>query len=176
MTRYLLDTGPAQQFINNHAAVRQHATIRKQSGDIIDICVPVLGELWSGVEGSSSRDANLKRLKHSLGKLVLWPYDAVAAAEFGRIFNVLKKAGRPMQQIDIQIAAIALTLGSCRNPRRIVDRPPLGQRRTAENINEFRWRKIRFDCVFHDLTPSTSTSNPWLTNSPCKSTHEQLMN
>lgn len=44
---------------------------------------------------------------------MLWPYDKSAAAEFGRIFNVLKKMGRPMQQIDIQIAAIAMSLGNC---------------------------------------------------------------
>ena len=113
MTRYLLDSGPAQQFINNHAAVRQNATMRKQSGAVIGICVPVLGELWSGVEGSASREANLKRLRHNLSQLVLWPYEKQAAAEFGRIFNVLKKAGRPIQQIDIQIAAIAMTLGNC---------------------------------------------------------------
>jgi len=44
---------------------------------------------------------------------VLWPYDKPAAEEFGRIFTALKRMGRPMQQIDIQIAAIALTLGDC---------------------------------------------------------------
>jgi tRNA(fMet)-specific endonuclease VapC len=32
---------------------------------------------------------------------------------FGRIFAELRRLGRPMQQIDIQIAAIALTLGNC---------------------------------------------------------------
>ena len=36
-----------------------------------------------------------------------------AAAMFGRIFAELRRIGRPMQQIDIQIAAIALTLGNC---------------------------------------------------------------
>src|SRR5688572_6414987 len=106
MTRYLLDTGPAQQFINNHAAVRANATMRKQRDDVIGICVPVLGELWSGVEGSAARDVNLNRLMHGMRNLVLWPYDKQAASEFGRIFNVLKNVGRPMQQIDIQIAAI----------------------------------------------------------------------
>ena len=32
---------------------------------------------------------------------------------FGRIFAELRRIGRPMQQIDIQIAAIALSLGNC---------------------------------------------------------------
>ena len=108
-----MDTGPAQQLFNKHETVWKHATLRRKRGDIIGICVPVLGELWSGVEGSETRQANLKKLQHNLGRLVLWPYDKSSAAEFGRIFNVLKRMGRPMQQIDIQIAAIALTLGKC---------------------------------------------------------------
>jgi tRNA(fMet)-specific endonuclease VapC len=37
-----------------------------------------------------------------------------AAWEYGRLYAELCRIGRPMQQIDIQIAAIALTLGDCR--------------------------------------------------------------
>lgn len=35
-----------------------------------------------------------------------------AAEEYGRLFAALRRIGRPMQQIDIQIAAIALSLGN----------------------------------------------------------------
>jgi tRNA(fMet)-specific endonuclease VapC len=45
--------------------------------------------------------------------LIVWPYDEVAARRFGEIFAELRRLGRPMQQIDVQIAAIALTLGNC---------------------------------------------------------------
>jgi tRNA(fMet)-specific endonuclease VapC len=45
--------------------------------------------------------------------LVCWPYDKAAAYEYGRIFAELKKRGRIIQQIDMQIAAIALSLGNC---------------------------------------------------------------
>jgi tRNA(fMet)-specific endonuclease VapC len=69
--------------------------------------------LWSGVECSQSRELNLRRLQHGLSRLINWPYDENAAVEFGRIFAKLKQAGRPMQQIDIQIAAIAISLGNC---------------------------------------------------------------
>ncbi len=112
-SRYLLDTGPAQKFINNDAVIRQTADERRQRGDVIGICIPVLGELWSGVEGSATRKRNRQILQHSLSRFVLWPYDKPAAEEFGRIFTVLRRMGRPMQQVDIQIAAIALTLGNC---------------------------------------------------------------
>jgi tRNA(fMet)-specific endonuclease VapC len=113
MSRYLLDTGPAQDFIDGRNGVRERTDAARRRGDRIGICVPVLGELWSGVEGSSSRERNLQRLRHGLSRFVLWPYDAKAAAEYGRIFAELRRRGRPMQQVDIQIAAIALTLGDC---------------------------------------------------------------
>ncbi len=87
-------------------------SVRKH-GARIGICTPVLGELWSGVEGSISRDRNLQRLRWGLSRLILWPYDERAAAEYGRIFTELKRQGRPMQQIDMMIAAVAFAIGNC---------------------------------------------------------------
>jgi len=72
-----------------------------------------LGELWSGVECSSSRARNLASLRHALSKLIVWPYTADAAEEYGRIFAELRRAGRPIQQIDMQICAVARTLPNC---------------------------------------------------------------
>jgi tRNA(fMet)-specific endonuclease VapC len=79
----------------------------------IGICVPVLGELWAGVEGSHSRDRNLKKLRHALSRLFIWPYGNEAAEEYGRIFFELRRAGRAIQQVDMQIGAIARTLPNC---------------------------------------------------------------
>jgi tRNA(fMet)-specific endonuclease VapC len=113
MRRYLLDSGIAQQFINNRKGVLERATAARHDGHRIGICTPVLGELWSGVEGSVSRERNLQRLKTALSRLVVWPFENQAAAEFGRVFSELRRLGRPIQQIDIQIAAIAFSLGNC---------------------------------------------------------------
>jgi tRNA(fMet)-specific endonuclease VapC len=111
--RYLLDTGPAQDFINRRNGIQERADEERHRGNRIGICVPVLGELWSGVECSASRDRNAQRLRLALSRLVIWPYTHEAAEEFGRLFAELRRLGRPMQQIDIQIAAIALSLGDC---------------------------------------------------------------
>ncbi len=113
MMRYLLDTGVAQDFINYRRGVRERVDEERHQGHRIGICVPVLGELWAGIEGSSSRDRNEIRLRRALSRLVVWPYTDEAAAYFGRIFAELRRIGRPMQQVDIQIAAIALSLGNC---------------------------------------------------------------
>jgi tRNA(fMet)-specific endonuclease VapC len=75
--------------------------------------MPVVGELFAGIELSASREKNLARLIRSLNALFLWPFDRAAAEEYGRLFAALRRLGRPMQQIDIQIAAIALSLGNC---------------------------------------------------------------
>lgn len=79
----------------------------------VGTATPVVGELFAGVENSQSRDKNLVRVRHALATMVAWPFDRRAAETYGRIFAQLRRMGRPMQQIDIQIAAIALTLGSC---------------------------------------------------------------
>jgi tRNA(fMet)-specific endonuclease VapC len=109
---YLLDTGIAQDFQDDRRGVRGKAKAVRALGHRVGICVPVLGELWSGVEGSDQRERNLKRLRHALEKFVIWPYSTAAAAEYGRIFTELKHAGRPIQQ-DMQVAAIARTLPNC---------------------------------------------------------------
>lgn len=43
----------------------------------------------------------------------IWPFDETAAFEYGRIAAELRRIGRPMQVVDMMIAAIALTLGNC---------------------------------------------------------------
>ena len=113
MRRFLLDTGAAADYVFRRRGVFQKASEAVALGHRIGICVPVLGELWSGVYGSDSRDRNEKRLLQQLSDFILWPYTEEAAREFGRLFIDLRRAGRPMPQIDIQIAAIALTLGHC---------------------------------------------------------------
>jgi tRNA(fMet)-specific endonuclease VapC len=111
--RYLLDTGPAQDFLFQRRGVQDRVEQARLSGAKVGICTPVLGEIAAGLEGSASRESSWKIARRRLGKLVCWPYDPAAAHEYGRIFAELRRLGRPMQQIDIQIAAIALTLSNC---------------------------------------------------------------
>jgi tRNA(fMet)-specific endonuclease VapC len=113
MRRFLLDTKPAHDFNNNRFGIPERVDAERRKGNRIGICVPVLGELWSGVEGSSNRQGSLARLRIGVSKLIVWPFDVAAAEHFGRVFTELRRLGRPMQQIDIQIAAIAFALGNC---------------------------------------------------------------
>lgn len=113
MRRYLLDTGIAGLYVAQRDPVYARTRDEVQRGNVVGICVPVLGELWHGVENSASRDRSLRELRAALPSLRIWPYTDDAAEEYGRLATALRRLGRPMQQIDIQIAAIALTLGKC---------------------------------------------------------------
>jgi tRNA(fMet)-specific endonuclease VapC len=55
----------------------------------------------------------LHRPRLALSRFIVWPYTNEAAAEYGRIFAELRRIGPVIQQIDIQIAAIARTLPNC---------------------------------------------------------------
>lgn len=106
MKRYLLDTGIASDYVNRRHGVFERAGEAVRSGCRVGVGVPVLAELWGGVQLSATRDENAKRLRRRLVDLILWPLDAPAAEEYGRLFAYLRRIGRPMQQIDIQIAAL----------------------------------------------------------------------
>lgn len=113
MRRYLLDTGAAGDYFARRGKVFPRAKEEVARGNRLGICMPVLGELYFGIELSASRERNLQRLRRDLPTLTIWPFNEEAAAEFGRLAAVLRRIGRPMQQIDIQIAAVAFSLGNC---------------------------------------------------------------
>ena len=93
-------------------AVRDRANAAALRGDKVGVCMPVVAELWYGVENSATRKRNAQRLRSALRELVIWPFDIASAEEYGRLAAHLRRVGRPMQQIDIMIAAVALSLGN----------------------------------------------------------------
>lgn len=113
MKRYLLDTGVAGMYAARRDPVFTRVRDETSRGSVVGVGVPVLGELYFGAENSASRERALQALRVALASLRVWPFTNEAAEEFGRIAATLRRIGRPMQQIDIQIAAIALTLGNC---------------------------------------------------------------
>jgi tRNA(fMet)-specific endonuclease VapC len=113
MRKFLLDTGVASDYIHRRFGIYEKVRAVVHTGASVGVCVPVVGELWTGVELSATRERNAKELRHGLVDLTIWPYTTVAAHAFGRIFADLKRRGRPIQQIDIQIAAVVRTLPDC---------------------------------------------------------------
>jgi|ERR1019366_1449954 tRNA(fMet)-specific endonuclease VapC len=113
MTRFLLDTNSAGHYINRRHGVFELARLEVAKGNPIGIGIPVLAELVAGIEHSDSRERNMKSLKTALASLKLWPMDSPTAFEYGRLYAELARRGRPIGIVDMMIAAIAMTLGSC---------------------------------------------------------------
>jgi len=112
MTRYLLDTGIAADYIHRRRSVYERAREAVRMGHRIGIGIPVLAELWHGVENSSNPQRNADRLRRVLPELIVWPVTESAAEEYGRIAAELKRIGRPIGRFDMLISAIALSLGN----------------------------------------------------------------
>ena len=113
MKRFLLDTGIGGDFIDRRRGVYEHARNEVAQGNRVGIGIPVLAELVYGLERSTSRDLNMHSLRTALSAWRVWPFDIKAAFEYGHLAAELKRIGRPMQQVDIMVAAIALSLGNC---------------------------------------------------------------
>jgi tRNA(fMet)-specific endonuclease VapC len=113
MRRYLLDTCAMGDLINRRRGVHDKARAARLGGAKLGTCIPVLGELFFGIEFSQTRDQNRERLIRAIAGVSFWPYTREAAEEYGRVAAQLRRAGRSMQQVDMQVAAIALTLSQC---------------------------------------------------------------
>jgi tRNA(fMet)-specific endonuclease VapC len=113
MKRFLLDTGIMGDVVDRRRRVPERVREAQQSGGRIRTCMPVVAELFYGVEFSSTRDENLRRLQRALSGFICWPFERDAAEEYGRLAADLRRRGRAMSQIDVMVAAIALALGNC---------------------------------------------------------------
>lgn len=111
--RYLLDSNALTSLINNREPLTLRAKHVRRQGCRLGTCGPVVAEMLAGIEASASRDANLIRLNRGLSRLKCWPLDRRASETYGRLAAELRRTGRPMQTIDIMLAAIALSLGNC---------------------------------------------------------------
>ena len=113
MTRYLFDSGIVNDYAYRRHGVYARARRMALAGHHLGIGTPVLGELLGGVRASASSERNLRALERNLAHLRFWPFDESAARKYGELWAELRAHGRHMQVPDMQIAAIALTLGDC---------------------------------------------------------------
>jgi tRNA(fMet)-specific endonuclease VapC len=107
MTNYLLDTNHASWLMAQREPLVARLRQAQTTGDRFGISITILGELYYAVYASLRRAENLRRLQALAGALLLWPFDALAAEEFGRIQAEQKAKGRPIPPLDAQIAAVA---------------------------------------------------------------------
>jgi tRNA(fMet)-specific endonuclease VapC len=113
MSRYLLDTNAVADCVFRRRGVHERVRSARLAGHKIGTGIPVLAELFAGIEYSATRDANLDILNRNVGLFRQWPFTTDAAREYGRLYAHLRRNGRTIQTVDLMVAAIALTLGGC---------------------------------------------------------------
>lgn len=102
---YLLDTNICIAINNqNPQAIAQFS--RKYAQCYVPTIV--IAELYKGAYCSQKRELNLNRINDFLSLIpTIVEFDRKAAVEFGRIQGELKQLGKPTEDLDALIAAIA---------------------------------------------------------------------
>ena len=67
-----------------------------------------VAELTHGAHRSQHSEDNLARLEVLLSVLVVLPFDEAAGRKFGALKSELEARGEPLDNLDLQIASIAL--------------------------------------------------------------------
>ena len=75
------------------------------------LCISVVtyAELQYGVERSSSKKMNQEIIKDFISRLTVLSWDMEAASHYGKIRSNLEKKGTPIGNMDLMIAAHALS-------------------------------------------------------------------
>jgi predicted nucleic acid-binding protein len=109
----LLDTNVVSEPTKPRPDASVRAWVDSQPASTLFICAPVLAELHFGVHrlpAGARRDrlqSYIDDLQNDLYADRVLSFDALAAAEYGRIMAMRLRIGRPIQQMDALIAAIA---------------------------------------------------------------------
>lgn len=101
---YLLDTSILIELFAKDAEVL--ARLGKAESTFIPSIA--LGELHYGARKSSRTEKNLEQLEQLASTVVVLPCDAETSYWYGIVKDNLRKAGQPIPENDIWIAALAL--------------------------------------------------------------------
>jgi tRNA(fMet)-specific endonuclease VapC len=113
MKRYLLDTNALADCIFDRYGIKDRVKEARNSGATIGTCDIVLAEIYYGLEKSVSREQNLLIFEENLSRYKCWPLTREAVQTYGRVLADLSRRGQLIGEMDVLIAAIAMTLSSC---------------------------------------------------------------
>lgn len=105
---YMLDTNMCIYIIKKRPTglLEKFNSIPKNS---LCISVATYAELQYGVERSSSKKMNQEIIKDFISRLIVLSWDMDAASQYGKIRSNLEKKGTPIGNMDLMIAAHALS-------------------------------------------------------------------
>ena len=107
MKGYLLDTNHLSEAIRPGSPLAKRFGSAQRRGYRVGLCIPVLCELESGIQGLSHPEEHRFGLTRVLEHAKIWPIDSATALHYGRLFHVLRGRGRVLSQVDMMVAALA---------------------------------------------------------------------
>jgi tRNA(fMet)-specific endonuclease VapC len=105
---YLVDTNHASLLFRMVPEVV--SAFESRSTAPLFLCMPGVGELWYMVHNSRQRDQNVADMRRFIEGFNVLDFGDVAAEMFGIIKTDLRKLGKPIPDVDVQIAAVARTM------------------------------------------------------------------
>ncbi len=105
---FLLDTNICIGFLNGRLPGVDERLAAETATDVV-LCSVVKAELLFGAYESERRGQNLKRLEQFFAAFSSLPFTDEAADWYGRLRAILAKAGEPIGNNDLLIAATALS-------------------------------------------------------------------
>jgi tRNA(fMet)-specific endonuclease VapC len=100
----LLDTDHCIAILRKQLDLRDHVSPEEE---LATTAISV-AELTHGANRSLRKDDNLARLETLLSALVILPFDDAAGRRFGVLKAELEARGEPLDDLDLQIASIAI--------------------------------------------------------------------
>ena len=104
----LLDTDHCIAILRKQLDLREHVS----PGDELATTAISVAELTHGANCSKRRDDNLARLEVLLSALSILPFDEAAGRRFGVLKAELEARGELLDDLDLQIASIAIETNS----------------------------------------------------------------
>jgi tRNA(fMet)-specific endonuclease VapC len=106
--KWLLDTNTIIHPLNGRLSVRRRLNELEGKGEILTSAV-VVGELIYGAECSARREENRENIRRRLERIRIASLDARVADTWGRLKAHLRSQGRLKADVDLLIAATAIT-------------------------------------------------------------------
>jgi tRNA(fMet)-specific endonuclease VapC len=100
----LFDTDHCIAILRGQLDLREHVS---PDEELATTAISV-AELTYGANHSGHPDENLARVEVLLSALIILPFDEPAGWRFGRLKAGLESRGEPLDNLDLQIASIAL--------------------------------------------------------------------
>jgi tRNA(fMet)-specific endonuclease VapC len=109
--RYMLDTNICSYILKNHPAA---VKVKFEEAGAGNVCLStvVLAELYYGAARHPNGIVIRREIDDFVSRLVVIPWDEMAADHYGAIRSALEKAGTPIGAMDMLIAAHARSCGA----------------------------------------------------------------